>query len=283
MYEPDLSKAKPDQFAEMARLVIDQSIREEGSLSPVIDEIAEHIQVEHGEVFDLAYRLNRLVIAEWLSADNSGEVLSRHRIANRMMLRALNGFAGCTILARRGMEVEAQTLAMTIYECAFCLGFFHKHADEAVPMFVLDNDRNIAQYTLALATCEPGRIPDEEIKDKQDFIDRAKKKKNLGPMALAKAAKMDDSYVHYKWLCGMSAHSSVSSLDRYLTEDKDGHEFDFSGDGIPRTMSLACHGLIEAFAHYSLSSKVRVDPEAMFNVGREVYAMIDKIQRRSTT
>jgi hypothetical protein len=283
MDEPDLSKAKPDRFAEVGRLVIDQSIREDGSLSPVIDEIAEHIQVEHGEVFDLAYRLNRLVVAEWLSADNSGEVLSRHRIANRMMLRALNSFAGCTILARRGMEVEAQTLARTIYECAFWLGYFHTHPDEAVPMFVLDNDRSIAQHTLALATCEPGRIPDEEIKDKQDFLDQTKKKKVLGPMALAKAAKMDASYVHYKWLCGMSAHSSVSSLDRYLTEDKDGHEFDFSGDGIPRTMGLACHGLIEAFIHYNPTSKAWVDPEAVLNVGREVYAMIDKVQRRSTT
>ena len=257
---------------------VDECIRLDGALSPIIEDFAQGIEKEHAAVFDLVARLNRLTLAEWATADNDGDEMSHHRVANRMMLRALNSFAAAVILGKRGMEIEAQTQVRTIYECAFWLGWFHTEPDEAMRLFVIDSDRNMAQHHLYLAEHQPGVVPNDEIADADRIMAETKKEPRPSPKSVAEAADMHDSYVHYKWLCGMSAHASVSSLNRYMTEDRKGHEFDFSGEGIPKTLLMGCHALIEAFSRYSHTSKVCHDPATMKATAAEVFEMLERVQ-----
>ena len=141
-----MTKPTREQIKEMADLVADRSIREEGSLSPVIDVYTKEIQAAQDFYLDVAYDLNRLALAAWSDVDAGENKSDLLPVVNRILLRAINGFGGAITLTRRGMDIEAQTLARTIYECAFWLGYFGAEPDEALSNFETENRRSILAH-----------------------------------------------------------------------------------------------------------------------------------------
>lgn len=266
----DVMDPNPVEAELMADLVIDRSIKEEGCLAPIVDCFAESLQKEHARSFETANRLNKLVLAAWALAPNDGDAESLRPVANRLMFRAIHAFAGTVLLARRGMETEAQTLARGIYECAFWLGCFHIWGDLALQAFRRDNEVSYRQFEKSKLVLDPD--PRLEARLQAELKDIRK----IGvpsPAELAKGANMLHSYVHYKYLCGMAAHSSLSSIEKYLTFDefgRPGHEFNFEGKAIPLTIGHACYALLEAVSRFTLISGAPGDIDAMQEISREL-------------
>lgn len=262
----------PDTLAAelMAELVIDRSIKEEGVLAPIVDQFSEALQREYATSFDTADRLNKLVLAAWALAPNEGDAASLRPVANRLMFRAIHAFGGVVVLARRGLETEAQTLARGIYECAFWMGCFHIWGDIALEAFRRDNAVSYASFEKSKLAVVPN--PEEEVR----LTAELKALRKIGvpsPAELAKGAAMLHSYVHYKYLCGMAAHSSLSSIGKYLTFDehgRPGHEFNFEGKAIPLTLGHACFALLEAFSRFTFISQAPGDIDAMREIAVEL-------------
>lgn len=254
----------------MADLVIDRSIKEEGVLAPIVDQFAQSLQREYAHSFETADRLNKVVLAAWALAPNQGDPASLCPVANRLMFRAIHLFGGAVILARRGMETEAQTLARGIYECAFWMGCFQVWGDLALEAFRRDNEASYRSFEKAKLMV----YPDPKVLVQLNTELRELRQKGVpGPDLLAKGAGMLHSYVHYKYLCGMAAHSSLSSIEKYLTFDehgRPGHEFNFEGKAIPLTIGHACYALLETVSRFTFISQAPGDIDAMQEIAIEL-------------
>lgn len=259
-----MTHATPEQIAQMADLIADRSIREEGCLSPVIEVFAKDFEASHKAAFKVAYDLNRLALAAWQEGSNEGLEIDPGPICNRLMLRAINNFGGAVLLARRSMDAESQTLSRTIYECALWLGFFAHDGLEALNAFMVANARSVAEHTIMLG--DQGLASEAETAKAKDTIKTLGKEKVPGMYRMAEKANLVPLMPYYKVLCGMAAHSSLSSLNRYMDKRDDGmlgHQMDYSGEGIPESLAFAITGLVCALQEWRKTSFVHLDETAL--------------------
>jgi hypothetical protein len=276
-----MTKPTREQIKEMADLVADRSIREEGSLSPVIDVYTKEIQAAQDFYLDVAYDLNRLALAAWSDVDAGENKSDLLPVVNRILLRAINGFGGAITLTRRGMDIEAQTLARTIYECAFWLGYFGAEPDEALSNFETENRRSILAHNVLLG--KQGVIPEEIATASAEALETLKRIKVPGMEKMAGKGDLASVFPFYKFLCGMAAHSSMASIDRLLDEPIAGklsHAFDFTGKRLPETVGFAITGLLAALVKWQAITKVPLDEAVLLRVDYEVPLMFAEQDRR---
>ena len=255
-----MNPATPVDIVRMTDLVADRSVREEGCLSPIIDVFAKELEATHEAAFKVAYDLNRVALAAWMEGPNEGADIDPGPITNRLMIRAINNYGGAVLLARRGMDAESQTLSRTIYECAFWLGLFAHDGASALNAFLVQNARSVAEHTIMLG--QQGLASEAEIEKAQDTIKTLEKVKVPGMYRMAERANLLPLMPHYKVLCGMAAHSSLSSLNRYMDKRDDGmlgHQMDFAGERIPESLAFAITGLVCALQEWQKSSFVPID------------------------
>lgn len=233
-----------------------------GFLSAKLDDAAHAIVRVHAPWFHLCDRINELAVAAWINhpIDKAGQATTDPEpLAVRLMARAISGFEGAVILLRRGMTVEAGTLARGVYESGFWLAYIFKNAPEAIHWFKIDEDHGkkgrLVEFAALYANNEK-LLPDiqaslEEVTKRLE----GKPKRPLSPKQIAERANIVNYYAYYKRLCGSSAHASILSTDHYLTFFADGtvgHELGPDMEGIDRMLAFAAHAVILSLTAFSL-------------------------------
>lgn len=271
----------PPEVELMADLVSEKSIREEGCLSPLVDVFSRDIQEAQGVWLDVSYSLNRLALDAWQRAVNEGEKTDLAPVANRLLFRAINGFGAAVTLTRRGMDIEAQGLARTVYECAFWLGYMSAEPDVALANFKIDNTRNVQAHHILMG--EQGLVAPEEMDHCQRVYDDLKRVKIPSMEKMSEKGGIKPAFQFYKWLCGMAAHSSMASIDRYLEDDINGkiaHSLDFTGRLLPETLGFANTGLMAALTSWQKISRVPFDEDELTRIEAETTLMFVEQERR---
>lgn len=272
-----MDEPTPEQIAAMADLVADRSIQQEGCLSPVIEEFSRQIQAAQEFDLEVAYELNRISLAAWQDVDSGKDEESIPAIANALMFRAINCFGGAVTLARRGMDIEGQTLARAIYECAFWLGYLTAQPEMALHHFNIDNRKSILSHAMMLA--KQGSVDPEIGQRAKAAYDEIAQVRVPGMEKMAGFADLSQIFPSYKYLCGTAAHSSVSSIKRLTEKTEDGlisHIFDFRGKRLPETLGFAIIGLLGALTKWQTHTDAPLDMIALERIEFEANEMFAK-------
>lgn len=214
----------PDVAQKIANKVVTEGFRKEGFLSPMSTVLIKHLVPENQGWFDLCDELNRFSQSMWLGAMPDGQRHDPNPVSIRLMAKSNQSFQGAVLLAQRGMTPEADTLSRTCLEIAFWLGFLAKEPDVAAALFVADEYKTGAERARLLAELMEEEHAAPFIKIAADYDLRYKNgpKKLTGIRELAKRGGMSGQYAYYRALSGMSAHPSVSSLDKFVEVDPEG-------------------------------------------------------------
>ena len=105
------------------------SLREHGFLSDLIEEARPHFAHLHPQWFPQARSLNHEALLAFHRREDAVIGRTAHDpicLATRLMMRTLNSFQGAIILYERGMSAEGDTLARGVFEIAFWIGFLNK-------------------------------------------------------------------------------------------------------------------------------------------------------------
>jgi hypothetical protein len=237
----------PDVAQEIANKLVDDGFRAEGFLSPMSTVLIQHLVPANQDWFDLCDRLNRLSQAIWLEAFPDGQRNDANPLSIRLLAKSGHAFQGAVLLAQRGMTAEAQTLARTSLEITFWLGYIVQDAEAASLAFTADECQNGAARSRSLAGLMDAEQAAPFIAAAEHYeAEGAKLPKPPGPKTLAHRAKMTSLYPYYRALCGLAAHPSVASLDRFLETDAEGFlriKIGPDDDGIAWTLMTAinCH------------------------------------------
>lgn len=234
---------------------IEASMTREGFLSPLIEVFKDDLRAEHEQWFAFGERLNRVAVSAWTGHAIEEAGLDPHDpipIGVRLMARAMNSFSGLFMLANRGLTVEAGTLARSVYESAFWLGWFLKAPENARPAFLMDDLLGQRGRVSSFIKLHPvGTV--FRIRGEADLAKiEAQIPKGTRPTSMetvATGAGFPNHYSAYRVLCGHSAHASVTSVDKYLRAYDDqtvGHELSPDREGIPQMLAFGCHALMTA-------------------------------------
>lgn len=206
---------------------IKDAIIAQGMLSPIIDGFVPFIEETHAGWFDFTARINDFASPKWVdhSLDGHGDSIGTAiNIAIPLMARCLDAFAASVILSRRGMTIEAGTMARSIYETGFWIGYLRKDAIRAGEDFWTDELKGAKgreeQFAKVYAD-EPNRASMhqwESAKLKAALVGRDRP--SIETVAIR--AGYPGHYAFYKNLCGIAAHPTVSSIQHYLTETAPG-------------------------------------------------------------
>lgn len=232
---------------------IEASMTLDGFLSPLVEVFKDDLREEHERWFDFAERLNRIAVGAWTGHAIEEEGLDPHHsipIAVRLMARAMNSFAGACMMANRGLTVEAGTLARSIYEAEFWLGWFVKEPEAAKAAFLMDDLLGQRGRLSSFVKLHPaGSVArtrgEAHLAKVVDQIPKGRRPTSME--TVANGAGFPNHYSAYRVLCGHSAHASVTSVDKYLRAYDDqtvGHELSPDRDGIPRMLAFACHPML---------------------------------------
>lgn len=241
-----------------------RAFRDEGFLSPFIEEAVPAYMGQNADWFAQAEALNRAGLAAFYRRDDAVTGLSSQSpvaLAIRMTFRALSAAQGAVILYRRGMVAEGDTLTRNVYETAFWLGFIH--ADEAAACRAFLHDERNSQKDRAsyyLEQFENGayaRNRDIEAQLRAQLAELKAKSAPADSVSVKEAARRGGLYGYYdayKHLSAGSAHNSLNSLHRYLNRNPDGsydgHTVGPDPDSLAEALPVLCIGLGVALAMF---------------------------------
>lgn len=233
------------------------AFREQGFLSPYIEEAVPAYVRPHAEWFAHAKALNRAGLDAFYRRDNEVVGLSsQHPVALsiRMTFRALSAFQGALILYRRAMLQEGDTLARNIYETAFWLGFLYKDGPSASRAFLNDERKSqkarASYYLEQFASGAYDPNPEIEAQLREQVAELKSKINKADDVSVQEAARRGELYGYYetyKHLSAGSAHNSLNSLHRYLNRNSDGsydgHTVGPDPDSLVDALPIMCIGL----------------------------------------
>ncbi|WP_332748044.1 DUF5677 domain-containing protein [Sphingomonas sp. ZB1N12] len=179
-------------------------------------------------------------------------------VAIQIVPRALSSFQGAIILAERGMNTEALTLVRSIYECGFWIGYLHESPDAARDDFFADTIKNeikVREIVKGLPFIEAEPAASYVLEIDQLRVE-AKKYTRRPPdiKTVSDNSGFGDRYAEYRRLCGMAAHTSLTSIMQYISFEQDGtfkgHVIGPNETEVPNTLGFALGAMmivIEAF------------------------------------
>lgn len=205
---------------------LDMTIDDAGFLSSSLaDWIAKH-RAANIKWFDFAEGLNRFAqqFVSGVSLRSEAGLADSNLLALLLFTRVLSNFQGMMLLAERGMIVESRTLARTCLESTFFLAAMVKGDSDFVSKMLHDelhSRKAAANWVLQ----RPQRLDDEggrrQIREYVDGLNRDWEK--LTPLKMeqvAQSAGLADMYLFYRQFSSDAAHPTVTSLNRYVTDDK---------------------------------------------------------------
>lgn len=233
------------------------AFREQGFLSPYIEEAVPAYVRPHAEWFAHAEALNRAGLDAFYRRENEVVGLSsQHPVALsiRMTFRALSAFQGALILYRRAMVQEGDTLTRNIYETAFWLGFIYKDGPAASRAFLNDERKSqkarASYYLEQFASGAYDPNPEIEAQLRVQVTELKSKINKADDVSVQEAARRGELYGYYetyKHLSAGSAHNSLNSLHRYLNRNSDGwydgHTVGPDPDSLLDALPILCIGL----------------------------------------
>jgi len=233
------------------------AFREQGFLSPYIEEAVPAYVLQNAEWFAHAEALNKAGLDAFYRRDNEVVGLSsQHPVALsiRMTFRALSAFQGALILYRRAMLPEGDTLTRNIYETAFWLGFLHQDGSAASRAFLNDERKSqkarASYYLEQFASGAYDRNLEIEDQLREQVAELKAAINKADDVSIQEAAKRGDLYGYYetyKHLSAGSAHNSLNSLHRYLNRNADGsydgHIVGPDPDTLVEALPVLCIGL----------------------------------------
>ena len=257
----DLADLPPDVIQSLTDHVLDQSIRTDGFLSPLLAVGAPSHAEPHRAWFKVAQDLNRLSLAIWLNTEGRGDWLGPDALVARLIARSNDTFAGAVLLAERGLTIESQNLSRVVYECAFWIGYFIK--DKTAAAEALLEDDQFSRVKLGFEPVQGGT---------------GKGKRAPMPQALSKLADMEDDYTFYSALCGIAGHASVSSLGHYgsqIAVASFGLSFGPDIDGMPRALWFAIRAQMATLRQFSAAAgrDVEKDEQAISEIEQRWFAL----------
>lgn len=263
----DLEDLPPDIIESIRDRLLEQSMRADGFLSPLLAVDAASQTEPHREWFAVAQDLNRLSLMLWQDTEGRGIWLGPDALVARLIARSNDTFAGAVILAERGLTVESQNLSRVIYECAFWIGYFIKDRETAAEALMEDD-----QFSRV-------RLGFEPLNGRQ-----GKGKRAPQPQRLSELAEMGDDYQFYSALCGIAGHASVSSLGHYGAGHEDGSfglSFGPDTDGMPRALWFAIRAQMVALRQFSIAARksAEADEVAISNIEQRWFALSQSMQR----
>lgn len=237
------------------------SIKVDGMLAPVIEEFRPHIVEDNSTWFEFARRLNRLglrLLADHVGTIDGREIREAISLSYRLTSRVAHIFGGAVVLAERGQTIEANTLARSIYETGFWIGYLRASPLQGATDFITEEMLGQAGRDAAVKKAMSGnkvvvgQIEAQEAKTKEALKGRSK----LPSIArMAEVAGFPDHYAYYKVLCGASAHPTLSSTHGYMTKEDDG---DFYGvafgpdsENVGQSLGFACHAYMMALIGFT--------------------------------
>lgn len=236
------------------------ALREEGLLSPIIDEWRREYLVQHREWFDLARTLNkmamRLYLAHW---DMPGErMLGLKATASRVFSRAITNFEAVVVLCERGSAIEAASLARSVNEASIWLGYLLEKPDEAMSDLYDDDLHNAVGRLKELrrVSAKDGDAPTVKFAD----VEMGKLTKELDGRKrpvwedIAKQYGSRHAYMKFRIMSGFYSHLSATSLKHHIQMTGDKTALNILGphsQHVPNSIYLAADSLAESGAAYA--------------------------------
>lgn len=250
----------PDVVQDLANKAVNQGFLEEGFLSPMSTILINHLVPANADWFALCDRLNRLSQTIWANSKIEGQRDDLKPISIRLMAKSNQSFQGAVLLAQRGMTAEAETLARTCLEIAFWLAFLDKRKDEAAAHFMADEHKSSAERAKLVAKL----MDDEAAKPFLEVAARADAEYAKGPKKIqikdvAEKAGMIDQYAYYRTLSAVSAHPSISSLDKFIEVNEVGllnFKVGPDDDGIPFALMNIVNAHLWSLGFYAIINEI---------------------------
>lgn len=222
-FESILHMLSPDVAQDIANKTVDRGFLEEGFLSPMSTVLINHLVPNNAEWFALCDRLNRLAQKIVNNAIIDGKRDDPKPISVRLMLKSNQSLQGAVLLSQRGMTAEAETLARTCLEITFWLGYLAKKPEEAAALFMAEEHKSSSERAKMLAKLMEPETAAHFLKIAAEAdAAYAKGPKKIQIKEVAERANLADQYAYYRTLCAVSAHPSISSLDKFIKVNDDG-------------------------------------------------------------
>ena len=208
------------------------------------------------EWLDLTKSLVRCGYLILASADMSGEQRVKLVCAS-LLARSLSNIRGAIVLVEAGRLVEARTLVRCCFENEFWLAALAAKGRAFVEEMMHDEIRarqSSGQFMFEDAQTRESLAPEVEEKVRK-WLGQSKKEwpqaATLNPQEVAKRTEVGGAYNFYRQLSGDAAHPSLTSLNRYVEEERGevvGINADplASGAELADTLSLGCVALLGA-------------------------------------
>lgn len=221
--EDVLHMLPPDVVQDIANRAVDRGFLEQGFLSPISTLLIKHLVPNNAQWFALCDRLNRLAQKIVNNAVIDGKRDDPKPISARLMLKSNQSLQGAVLLSQRGMTAEAETLARTCLEITFWLGYLAEKPEEAAALFMADEHKSSSERAKMLANLmeSDAAAPFLKIAAEAEAA-YAKGPKKIQIKEVAERANLADQYAYYRTLSAVSAHPSMSSLDKFITINEDG-------------------------------------------------------------
>lgn len=264
----------------------DADFKINGYLANAMRHIKAHIRTKYPEGFAIADELNKLGQAfyvestELLTGRYSHDPLC---VAIQLIPSALSAYQASILSAERGMHIEALTLARSIYETAFWLGFLHKSPDAAKNTLFAETIRQeLEVYRLSIDIVKDN--PEQLALTRARMSELGKEQKkyqnsSIKMSDLAEKGGFGSRYTEYRMLCGKAAHVSVQSTIHYLNRQEDGsfngHLIGPDEDAVPEIFAFACGAIIMVIeAMRLLTKETSHDDEFQALMGRYAETMV---------
>lgn len=256
-----MESSAQDHLTESDARAFEAEFRTRGYLASASTLITNHIRNSFPEAFKLSEDMNSLAQifyteqTELLKGRNSHDPIC---VAIQIVPRALSSFQGAIILAERGMNTESLTLVRSIYECGFWIGYLHESPSAARDDFFADTIKNeikVREIVKVLPFIEAEPAASYAIEVEQLKIEAKKYSKRPPDIkTVAENSGFGDRYAEYRRLCGMAAHTSLTSIMQYISFEQDGtfkgHVIGPNENEVPNTLGFASGAMmivIEAF------------------------------------
>lgn len=244
-------------FSDKAGEEFDEEFPKHGYIAKAMRHMQAHIRTKYPEHFEIAESLNTLAQNLYIESTQLLAGKWSHDpfcVAVQIMPRALSAYQGALIATERGMHIEALTLARSIYEVAFWIGYLHQNPTVAKDtMFAEALRQEIEVHRLSL----------DVVKDRPELLALVRQrmselgtelKKYDNPtvsiLDLAKRAGFGNRYAEYRMLCGKAAHVGLQSTVHYLNTQSDGsfngHIIGPDEDAVVEVFVFACGAIIMA-------------------------------------
>lgn len=194
--------------------------------------LGEHMAGQIGDIrrahidwFTLADELNEVLqqTARHAVEANRGDNFAPHTVATRLLLRSCGTYQGAVLMSERGMITEAQTLARSLLENAFCLAAIHDKPKEFIALLRADAEaarRMQGQFVIANGLNAGSDA--ETQKQLQEVVTAISKSLNLlSPKKVAAMGPFLRQYLAYQKLSNDAAHPTATSLHRFMATTAD--------------------------------------------------------------